>query len=332
MDRFVSTFTEIILTPRGGFLSAGPSAPSSNALATDTSSLDVVLSALDARGESLAQNIDGLLEGLPGFKRARTNPPSCSTVTFRSSASIRTDALCFLKRFAHMPVWQPTSRSSDWGRNSKCGSLRAFKSAARVPAKRCKTTAPPRAALLPGAGGRGRRGRSTGMTARRGTPAGAGRTQRDTAPRSRASRSECFTPSHRKHAKPTLTPPSALERLQQRHVPTPRPTSGAWIVAIPHAIAAGSAAVTAHGGRLSLVHARFGSLDRLAEVALPPTQWCSMRACPPCRSTIPNAAFPFRAMGRWTCACPARGPRQARWSTPPVRISCRYPLSSGRRA
>jgi 16S rRNA (cytosine1402-N4)-methyltransferase len=35
----------------------------------------------------------------------------------------------------------------------------------------------------------------------------------------------------------------------------------------PHAIAAGGAAVTAHGGRLSLVHGRFGSLDRLAEAA-----------------------------------------------------------------
>ena len=52
-------------------------------------------------------------------------------VTSTSSASIRTDASCFLKRFARTPDFRPTSLLSAWARNFRCGSPRASKSGAR---------------------------------------------------------------------------------------------------------------------------------------------------------------------------------------------------------
>ena len=175
MDRFVSTFTNKIdakgrvsvpasfraVLERDGYAGGIYCYPSLDA------------PALDAGGQSLAQKIDGLLDGLPDYSDERDELSVALYGDVQSSASTRTDASCFLRRFARTPAYRPTSRLSAWARNSRCGSRRASKSAARGPAKRCRTIAE-----LFGAGrrlvGGGRRGRSTGMMARRGTPSAEG--------------------------------------------------------------------------------------------------------------------------------------------------------------
>ena len=259
-----------------------------------------------------------------GFSTAcriiRTSATSClsrSMVTSTSSSSIRTDASCFLKRFARhaglsthvtfvglgekFQMWEPARFEE-----------RRAQARAKVQEHRqlVRRGAPPRP------GGYGRRGRSTGMMATRGSPDGRG----------------CRGGTAR-HVPVLLPQVLAGARARARAQPIIDGTFGAGgysaaileagarrararaSIAIPTAIAAGRAARRSYPGRLTLVEGRFGELDRVAArtpASRRPTASCSTSASPRCSSTSPGAASPSRRDGpldmRMSTAARARAP------------------------